>query len=199
MAGTRKVNNLQTLLSSLAERTDGDNVKVGTLIAAVGRRSYGPVLLLLGFIAVSPITIIPGTSWLVALMTVLFAGQMMLGLERPWLPKRATDFEFPRKYLVNGVDACMPYARWIDTLLKPRLTFLTAAPFAQIVAAACVIAALVTFPLGLVPFGPVLPGLAIMVLGLGITARDGFALILAGGCLGGAVYLLWQFVPGLLS
>jgi len=193
-----KVRNLRTLLQSLCSETDGDTVTVGDLLNAVGRRSYGPVLLLLGFIAISPLTIIPGANVLVALITLIFAIQMAVGRHYPWIPRQALDFSFPRKHLIAGVAVADKYVAQIDRFLKPRLTFLTQAPFAQLVALACVGAALVTLPLSFVPLGPVIPSLAVLLFGLAITARDGFVIILAGASLAGACYVLlrvWAVLP----
>jgi len=83
-AGRRRdISNLQTLLASLVEQTKGEQVSIEDLLNAVGRRAFGPILILLGFIAISPLTIVPGTSWLVALVTLLFAGQVAVGQARP--------------------------------------------------------------------------------------------------------------------
>ena len=193
-----KVNNLESLLASLTERTSGEDVTVRDMLNAVGRRSYGPILLLLGFIAISPLTIIPGTSWLVALVILLIAGQILLGRTFPWVPKRILDMSFPRSALVNGVEQARKYARPVDKVLKPRLPFLSQPPFIGLAALVCIAAALVMFPLGLIPFGPVLPSLAVLLFGLGLTARDGIVLIGAGCGLAGAVWVLlrvWSALP----
>lgn len=193
-----QVRNLRTLLQSLCSETDGESVSVGDLLNAVGRRSYGPVLLLLGFIAIGPLTIIPGASVLMALVTLIFALQMVIGRPYPWIPKKALEFSFPRKHLIAGVAVVDKYVVQVDRFLKPRLTFLTRSPFVQIVALACVGAALVTLPLSFVPLGPFIPSLTILLFGLAITARDGFVLLLAGASLGGAIYLLmrvWAALP----
>lgn len=84
-----QVRNLRTLLQSLCSQTEGESVSVGDLLNAVGRRSYGPVILLLGFIAISPLTIIPGANVLVALITLIFAVQMVFGRQYPWIPKKS--------------------------------------------------------------------------------------------------------------
>lgn len=192
------VRNLRTLLQSLCSETEGDTVTVGDLLNAVGRRSYGPVLLLLGFIAISPLTIIPGANVLVALITLIFAVQMVFGRPYPWIPRKALEFSFPRKHLIAGVAMADKYVAQIDRFLKPRLTFLTQAPFAQLVALACVGAALVTLPLSFVPLGPVIPSLAVLLFGLAITARDGVVIILASASLAGACYVLlrvWAVLP----
>ena len=192
------VNNLESLLASLTDCTSGDEVTVRDLLNAVGRRSYGPILLLLGFIAVTPLTIIPGTSWLVALITLLIAGQIVIGRKFPWVPRRVLDVSFPRSALVAGVEQARKYVRPVDRVLKPRLAFLSGSPFIALAAMVCVAAALLTCPLGLFPFGPVLPGLTVLLFGLGLTARDGFVLVAAGAGLAGAVWLLlrvWSALP----
>jgi hypothetical protein len=193
-----EVRNLRTLLQSLCSGTEGETVSVADLLNAVGRRSYGPVILLLGFIAISPLTIIPGANVLVALITLIFAVQMVFGRPYPWIPKKALAFSFPRKHLIMGVAAADKYVVQVDRFLKPRLTFLTRTPFVQLVAVACVAAALVTLPLSFVPLGPVVPSLTILLFGLAITARDGFILVIAGATLLGACYVLarvWAVLP----
>ncbi|MEM9937600.1 MAG: exopolysaccharide biosynthesis protein [Pseudomonadota bacterium] len=192
------VRNLRTLMQSLCSETEGETISVADLLNAVGRRSYGPVILLLGFISISPLTLIPGANSLMAIITLIFAVQMVFGRAYPWLPKKALAFTFPRKYLVQGVAAAEGYAGTLDRFVKPRLTFLTRSPFVQVVAIACVAAALVTIPLSFVPLGPVLPSLTILLFGLAITARDGFLLVLAGASLAAAVYVMfrvWNLIP----
>ena len=193
-----KINNLESLLSSLTECTSGDQVTVRDMLNAVGRRSYGPILLLLGFIAISPLTILPGTSWVTALVILLIAGQILLGRTFPWVPKRILDMTFPRAALVSGVEQARKYARPVDKVLKPRLPFLSQPPFIGLAALVCIAAALLMFPLGFLPFGPVLPSLAVLLFGLGLTARDGIVLIGAGCGLAGAVWVLlrvWSALP----
>jgi hypothetical protein len=194
-----EVNDMRSLLVSLADNTEGETVSIADLLNAVGRRSYGPVLLLLGFIAVSPLSLVPGANWLVALITLIFAVQIVIGLRYPWLPKRALNVSFPRKYLLSGIKAAEKHAYTVDQILKPRLTFLTRPPFINIVALACIAAALITIPLGLVPLGPLLPSLTILLFGLALTARDGFVLLLAGFSLAGAAALLIKILPRVMN
>ena len=48
---------------------------------------------------------------------------------------------------------------------------------------------LVTFPLGLIPLAPLVPGFAVVAFGLGMTARDGLWLLIGGLIVGGAFWL----------
>ena len=182
------------LFDRLIEETEGEDVSVGDLLRIVGPRSYGPLILLLGFLAVSPLTIIPGATWVVALLTLLITGQIVLGRSRPWVPARLLRFTFRRAHLVAGTNGARGWAEVFDRILHPRLSFLTRKPFLQVVALMCVLAALVTFPLGLVPFGPLLPGITILVFGLGLMARDGVVILLASASLIGSVIVLARLV-----
>lgn len=193
------VTNLRTMLRSLVLNTEGEEVTVDELLHAIGRRAHGPVFLLLGFIAVSPLTIIPGANWFIATVILAFALQVVFGLRRPWMPKGVTEFKFKRDHLVKGVAVSERYAHMVDALVKPRLTFLTEAPFIQLVAMICVFAALITYPLGLVPFGPLLPSLTVLLFGLALTARDGAVLLLAACAFGGAILLMVKLTPRLMA
>lgn len=198
-AARRPVNNLESLMLSLCEQTEGETVTVRDLLDAVGRRAYGPILLLLGFISISPLTLIPGATWLVALITLLISIQIVFGKKFPWVPRRLLDFKFKRDHLVAGVAGGRKYAKMIDQYVKPRLTFLTAPIVAPLVGLICVAAALVTIPLGLFPFGPVLPGLTVLLFGLALTARDGVFLLLAAAALTGAILILIRALPRVIS
>ena len=171
---------------------EADNVTVADLLDAIGRRAYGPIILLLGFVAISPLTLVPGANWLVALITLVIAVQIVFGRRIPWVPQRALKASFPRRYLHQAVTAEKPWARRVDRFTRPRFSFLTESPFVQMIGLVCVGAALITFPLGLIPLGPVLPSLAILLLGVGLAARDGLFLILSGGALVGSAILLWR-------
>lgn len=63
--------------------SENANVRLAVLLSAVGRRSYGPLLLIIGLFAISPATILPGMTTVAAVITLIVAGQMALGLKRP--------------------------------------------------------------------------------------------------------------------
>lgn len=159
---------------NLNRDSDLDGIRFGVLLSAVGRRSYGPILLLLGLIAISPLTALPFTTSIVAAITLLIAGQMALGLKRPWLPKAVLNIRVPRKAFFDFLDYARPRVDRIDgVLVHPRWTFMTVPLFVNAVALCVCAAALITFPLSLIPFAPMAPGVAIVLFGLGMTARDG--------------------------
>lgn len=175
-----KKQNLEMVLDELDEACadrDGDGrVIVGDLLKAVGRRAYGPLILLIGLVAISPASLIPGSTWLFAALAFLIAGQMAIGLKQPWLPKGMLDKEVPARNMSGGIAKARPWAQRIDKVIRPRFTFLAAPPFVNLVALVCVAAAIITVPLGFIPFAPALPSAALILFGLGMTARDGLLL-----------------------
>jgi len=189
---------LADVFDELAHNVNWDNesdVRLGVLLNAVGRRSYGPLLLMLGLFSISPATILPGMTWLTALVVLLIAGQMALGLQRPWLPRQVTNLRVPRRPLFNFLERARPYAERIDGVwLRPRLMFLTQPPFVNGVAVLVAAAALVTIPLGLIPFAPLAPGIAIVLFGLGMTARDGLWLAIGAALFAGALWLAFPLI-----
>ena len=153
-AAAHSFSDLLTALSDM--RGTDQSITLRQLLEAVGRRSFGAVILLLGFVSISPLTIVPGANWLVARV-------------RRW-------------------------ASVMDRLARPRMMFLTEAPFVVVPALAVVLTALVTFPLSLVPLGPVLPGVSLILLGAGMTARDGVWLMVSLTSVGGSALLFARWL-----
>lgn len=185
--------NLEGVLDEIAEKCVTDDtpntLTLGEILDSVGRRSYGPLLLVIGLFAISPATVVPGMTWFAATLTLLVAGQMALGRPTIWLPKKALEAELPRNAVASGIEKGRGFAKAVDKLLKPRLTFLSKPPFVNLVAVLCIFAALITFPLGLIPFAPLAPGLAVVFFGLGMVARDGLWLALGTAAMAGAFLL----------
>lgn len=193
----REVTNLSGLLDRIVDSADDPahnadgRISIREILAHVGRRSYGPLLLFIGLFSISPATILPGMTWLSAGLTLLIAGQMALGLPRPWLPRKALEASFSADGVRGAVAKLRPWARRIDAFLKPRLRFMAAPPTVNVMALVCIAAALVTFPLGFIPLAPLAPGIAIVLIGLGMTASDGLLLILSLAPAAAAGFIAW--------
>ena len=201
-----QIENLSGLLDRICSLVDCDTVpaesvttiRVRQIVDTIGRRAYGPLLLALGLFSISPLTAIPGMTWASAAFTLLIALQLTFGLDRPWLPRGLLEAQISAGSLVKAVDALRPTARFVDRLLRPRLDFLARLPFVILIGLMCCAAALVTFPLGFVPFLPIVPGLAIVLFGLGLVARDGLLLLLGAAGVIGAMLLAHDAIESLI-
>ena len=186
--------NFTGLVNCLVTETSGETVSLGQLMAIMERRSFGAAILLLGLISISPLTIVPGANWLVATVTLLFSVQMLFGARHPALPRKLLAMSMKRSQLVAFAKAARKTAHTADRLTAPRLEWLARPPFVIGVALICVVASLITYPLALIPFGPVLPGVSIVLMGVGLTAKDGVFLLLSGLALGGSALLLARWL-----
>ncbi len=163
------------------EKGEAAPVAVRDVLRRVHGRAYGPLLFLIGLFSISPATLLPGMNWLVAGVASIVSLQMILGAPHPWLPRRALDARMKASEVRRTLKEAKPWARRFDYWLRPRLTFMTRPPFLNVAGVLCLVAALATFPLGLIPAGPVAPGLAITFIGLALMASDGLLLLLGGG------------------
>ncbi|QNI04157.1 exopolysaccharide biosynthesis protein [Halomonas sp. SH5A2] len=171
---------LMDLIASL-ERMEQEvqRVSVDDVVNAVGRRSFGPLLLVTGLITLAPIIgDIPGMPTLMAILVLLVSGQLLAGRETFWLPSWMLKRSISRRKFDKGIYYLKKPARWIDGLLRVRLPWLTGYIGIRVTAFVCLLIALAMPPMEFIPFSANGAGLALSLLGLGLVARDGAALLL---------------------
>lgn len=187
---------LSDLVDTLVEGTDGEKVSLGELLSTLDTRSYGPLLLLPGLIAASPMGMVPGMSLVTGSVILLTAVQLLAGLSHPWLPQRLLEMSFDRDKLTSTREKMRPWLAWAERPIKSRITVLVEPPFQQVIAICCVALGLLFYPLALVPFAVFLPAIAVCFFALALSARDGllaiFALVLTAGTLWTAI-ASWPF------
>mgnify|MGYP003831939423 FL=1 len=195
MAKRSEVRDLNSLLDVLERRInepdDSPDITVREVLELIGRRAYGPLLLIVGLISISPLTVIPGATWAFATLTLLIALQLALHRKTPWMPRQALDMKLSERTLSGFIRGARPTAKFIDSFVRPRLEFLAQSPAVIIIALLIMLAALITYPFGLVPVLPLIPGIAIVLFGLGLTARDGVLLGLGTLIMCGATWLVY--------
>lgn len=173
--------NLEDVLGKLkhAADTDGPKLSVGEILDAIGKRSFGPLLLLGGVLGMTPVSAVPTVPSFIAVITILIAGQLLFGRRSIWLPRWMQKLSVKSEKVHKAVDVVRKPAKVADRLVKPRLQFLTLPSADRVVALFCVIVALAVPPLELLPFAAFIPSLAIATFGLGLIARDGLLVLIA--------------------
>jgi hypothetical protein len=197
-AAKHDVHDLTSILDVLQDRIDSDNrrgsgggsITLEQVLEQIGRRAYGPLLLIIGLISISPAALIPGSTIVLATLTLLIAIQLLFHRDHPWMPGFALRMKLSEAKLEKFIHFCRPATRLIDTIIRPRLTFLSEQPWVTIVALMIVLAALITYPLSFIPIAPLIPGLAVSLFGLGLTARDGLLLTIGAGLMGFAAWVM---------
>ncbi|MCH2459099.1 MAG: exopolysaccharide biosynthesis protein [Henriciella sp.] len=179
---------MASILDQLEERAGAcENVTIGDMMDALGNRSYGPFLMIPALIGITPVGGIPGVPTLLAVIIILFAVQIMFGLDHLWIPQVLQKRRVRADRLKQSLDKMRPWAERMDRWFRGRLDRLTAEPFVQIAAGACVLLALAIPPLELLPFAVALPALAIAMFGLALLVSDGILMLVASAVTGLAV------------
>lgn len=190
VAAADQLNNLEQLLDRLKYDTcKGDRVSIGAMLDAVGRRSFGPILLFCGLVPASPLSGIPGLPTVTAILVFIVIVQLLTGHDHFWLPQWLLRRKVSTKKFIKALDFVRKPARWVDRLIHPRLEVLTTGPAVYVVAFACAIIALIMPPLELIPFANTTTGIALSIFGLALISHDGLLVLLGFALLLGALGL----------
>ena len=114
---------LTELVARIRDHTrDQDRVSVGDLMAAVGQRSFGPLVLLAGLITVAPlIGDIPGVPTLLGLLVLLTLGQLLFQRRSVWIPSRLSKRHISKQKLFKALQWVDKPAAFVDHWTRRRL------------------------------------------------------------------------------
>jgi hypothetical protein len=174
----QEVTNLEQLLDRVGKATQGGGrVSLGAVLDVVGRRSFGPLLLLAGLVTLAPIIgDIPGVPTIMAVLVWLIAGQLLFRREHIWLPRWLLERSVAPDKLRQALKWLRRPARFIDRLLRPRLAIVT---HPTAVAIVCLVIAAAMPAMEVVPFSANIAGAALTAFGLALIAHDGLMALLA--------------------
>jgi len=166
-------------LEALNDETTGEEVSVVDVVEALNSRGYGPLLIGPALITILPTGAIPGVPAVCALLIIFISAQILIKKSHPWLPKKLRDFNFKREKLLSALNKAKPYTQKVDKLIYPRIRFLTGDAAKPVIAISSILLSLAIIVLGFIPFLAALPAAGILLLGLGLSGRDGLFVILA--------------------
>ncbi|MEM8551135.1 MAG: exopolysaccharide biosynthesis protein [Pseudomonadota bacterium] len=170
---------LTDILQDVRNAGCGDVVSVADILSAVGRRSFGALLLVPSILVVSPFSGIPGVPTTAALVIVLICAQYIVGRREVWLPRFVLRRSMSRARLNKAIDTASPIIGRLDRLVKPRWTFLLGRLSIAALAVVIALLALTLPPLEILPFVSTTTGIIIALLSLALLARDGLLALLA--------------------
>src|SRR5262249_53829055 len=122
---------------------------------------------------------------------LIFAVHLALGLDRLMLPGFITRRSVGSATMKSFVPRVAGVLSWFERLLEPRLPGVTSVRAERLIGVISIVLALVsTLP---IPFGHNLPALGLVLIGLGLIERDGWAIIL-----GSTIGLIGTLLLGLV-
>jgi hypothetical protein len=156
-------------------------VPLGWLLGQLRERAFGLFLLVLALPCCIPF--LYGVPQVVALPLLFVSAQVMIGRRLPWLPARLAARRVATGSLQSLSQRAAPWLMRIEAVSRPRLAALTHRPLDQLVGLALVVfSASILVPL---PGTNTVPGVAVVIVAMGLLQRDGLMVIL-GGVLGSA-------------
>jgi hypothetical protein len=179
-SGAEDERRLSEVFADLAAQ-DRARVSIGDVVQALGDRSFAPVMILLA--VPNAIPFIPGSSTVLGLLLAVVAIQLVLGMRRVRLPARLNRWSFDREGFARLVAKVTPWLTRFERMARPRFwpeSYRLAERLAGIVAIA--LSLMIMLP---IPFANGVPAIAICLLALGISERDG--LWLGAGIVVGAI------------
>jgi hypothetical protein len=182
-------------LRDAAAALQGERVSMRDMAQAHGPEAHGTLLMLLAMPCLLPV---PGVGTVLGMGVATLAVAMWRGHCAPCLPQRVAELELPRHWaqrvLVGLACAYAMAGRHARTRLIPLAS---AGRRSGIAIAVGLMAAIVVMP---IPFGNVLPAVALSFIGLGLVFRDGLAVLLgllmsivAGVATAGLLLMAWAW------
>ena len=154
-----------------------DEVRVADVLDDFGARSFGPFIMIPAVLEITPLGGIPGVPTVLALFIALIAVQLLIGRDHVWMPQFVQRRAVGSKKLHKAVGKLKGRANFLDRHSKGRLEGLTKGTAIKLVAAVIIALCCTVPPLEFLPFASTIPMLAIAVLGLALTVRDGALLL----------------------
>jgi hypothetical protein len=150
---------------------NGERISLEQFLAPLGERSYGFLLLLLALPNFIPLPL----GGVMGLLIALVGAQMLYGLQRPWLPRRARVHAFARSSVEHFLARMTPLFARVERLCKPRLQQFTRRPLERISGFLLIaIGALLSLP---IPFTNYPFGLIVLLFAVALIERDGALLL----------------------
>ncbi len=156
------------------------DIRLDEMITRIqGDDGLGPVLFVLTLPVMLPLP--PGVSMIMALPILVVAPQVMAGCRTLWLPAWLARRTVKHKGLAKLLGTLLPTLEKVEAVVKPRLGVLTGRVGAAVVGSASTLIGLIlVLP---IPFANLLPSWSLAAFSLGLTRKDGLAVLAGYGLL----------------
>ncbi len=175
------------LLGDFSKSHQEAKVTIGHLVQTLGSRGYGLLILVLDLPNLIPLPL-PGLSTIFGVPLALISLQMLLGFNRPWLPKRILESGIDKDNFHKLFTKAQPAMQKVERVLQPRLMAFTHPWMKPVLGLAIMImAATMSLP---IPLGNLILAVPIALIALGMIEKDGLFVLL--GLILGAVALAFN-------
>lgn len=177
------------LLREICKKSVHQSVSVDDILKSLGSRSFAPLVLATGLIAVTPIDSIPTLPTTFGAIVFLTVGQMLIGRQSLWLPRFVSGRAMSADRLDRALAWLELYALKSDRLIGPRFIWATQGGFLIAIGLCCAVLAAAMPFMELVPLISTLPALAFVAFGVALLLHDGLAALM-GFCFTAVTFLM---------
>jgi hypothetical protein len=172
---------LSVALAETAAAVSGHVVTLRELLGYVGEQGLLVFCAVLAAPFLIPVSL-PFMSTALGLPMLLIGFAVTLN-RVPWLPERLLDHALPSATVQQVLARIARWAERVEHLIRPRMLGLTGSPSINVVNGGLLLLSvlLLMAPLPLVPLANTLPGVAIMLLAIGMAERDGIVVLCGYG------------------
>lgn len=173
------------MLASHIDRVKGKTVSLDDLRDMLHGRVFGVMLFLVALVSLVPL---PGAGTILGILPMLIGIQMVIGLQRPWLPKRVLGYRMDKAKVVQGLVFLNEYIGPFERFAKPRWEWMFNPIMDRVNGLVIIVAAvpiMIPAPLSNLP-----PALALMILGIALVEEDGVLVIVSWAIIAFAYLLL---------
>lgn len=196
---------MRAVLDTLCNGDPDDHLAIRDLISGLGRSTFGVLL----FISTIPAFIpIPGVAGALSGPLVVLVGlHLLILLRKPWLPEFVARRGPQRSTLIRFDRAGDRWLRWLEKLVRPRMTAMIDHPAATVLTGLqlVLLGVLLALP---IPFTNFMFAALLLVYALALLERDGALMLLAwaagvvaiyvfGAVSGNLAAMLWAWVASL--
>ncbi len=161
-------------IENLVKSGKNDRIAITDLIVAMEDVGFGLTLMIFALGIIIPLP--PPFPSVIAVPLVIFSWQMAIGLKAPKLPQRFAKLTLKRSVLAMLVQKSSPYLQKVETILRPRLIFMTSPRAERFIGFMSLLFSLFVFlP---IPLSNFIPGVGVLLISFGLLGKDGLAMIL---------------------
>lgn len=159
------------------EEEERETITYRDLVVRLGDQAFGLIIILFALPSLLPLSVIPGVSFLFGLPILIVAFHLVIGKQIVWLPQYLAKKEINPGKLNLIIKKTVPYLIRVEHLLKPRWLFLTSKGMERLHGLLLImLSILLVLP---IPLSNFFWATLIILLGLGLSEKDGLMIILA--------------------
>ncbi len=165
------------LLTELVEKTkEKERISFIEISSHLCDRGFAILIILFAFPMAIPLPYPPGFTTILGLPLLFLSWQMLLGYDKPALPKILANKSINSSHLAFAVNKTEKYFKFLESKLRGRLPYLSSTSGEKIIGFISLLCSIsIVMP---IMFGNAIPSAGICIMAIGLLSRDGLVIII---------------------